>query len=158
MNRRKQLFVFQKSHLQGKLCIFDQIIDFDWKHVYTCLSKERLATEINICWWSLNKKMYLWHANITILKITSVQQKCYYRNCFDNWYFSIITESSGQFVFKKGYNVRWQVNAIQALHCTAESFSINILDDYNVAAIHAKRVTIMPKDIDLVKYLRGLST
>lgn len=50
---------------------------------------------------------------------------------------------------------RWQPSAIQAMQQSAESFLVEILGDANLAAIHAGRVTIMPKDMHLAKRIRG---
>ena len=37
----------------------------------------------------------------------------------------------------------------------AEAYIVGIFDDTNLCAIHAKRVTIMPKDIQLARRIRG---
>jgi histone H3 len=37
----------------------------------------------------------------------------------------------------------------------AEAFVVFIFEDANLCAIHAKRVTVMPKDIWLAQRLRG---
>jgi len=46
---------------------------------------------------------------------------------------------------------RWCGAALLALHESAEAYLVRYLEDSNLAAIHAKRVTIMPKDMKLVK-------
>ena len=51
-------------------------------------------------------------------------------------------------------DLRFQVSAIMALQEAAESFLVSVLEDTNLCAIHAKRVTIMPKDIQLAQRLR----
>ncbi|KAK3676365.1 centromeric DNA-binding histone H3-like protein cse4 [Recurvomyces mirabilis] len=50
---------------------------------------------------------------------------------------------------------RWQSQAIQALQEAAEAFLIHLFEDTNLCAIHAKRVTIMQKDIQLARRIRG---
>ena len=45
----------------------------------------------------------------------------------------------------------WCGAALLALHESAEAYLVRYLEDSNLAAIHAKRVTIMPKDMQLVK-------
>ncbi|KHJ93151.1 core histone H2A/H2B/H3/H4 [Oesophagostomum dentatum] len=50
---------------------------------------------------------------------------------------------------------RWQANALLALQEAAEVYLTCMFEDTNLAAIHARRVTIMPKDIHLVRRLRG---
>lgn len=51
--------------------------------------------------------------------------------------------------------VRWQSQAIQALQEAAEAFLVHLFEDTNLCAIHAKRVTIMQKDIQLARRIRG---
>ncbi|DBA86025.1 hypothetical protein WJX77_004288 [Trebouxia sp. C0004] len=50
---------------------------------------------------------------------------------------------------------RWQVRAVEALQEAAEAYLVGLLEDSNLCAIHAKRVTIMPKDMQLAKRIRG---
>eukprot|EP00605_Chrysophyceae_sp_TOSAG23-4_P002548 GSChrysophyteH1.ASY1.ANO1.2813.1 assembled CDS len=38
---------------------------------------------------------------------------------------------------------------------SAEAYLVGLFEDTNLAAIHAKRVTIMPKDIQLARRIRG---
>ncbi|KAK0259393.1 hypothetical protein B0A54_02844 [Friedmanniomyces endolithicus] len=49
---------------------------------------------------------------------------------------------------------RWQSQAIQALQEAAEAFLVHLFEDTNLCAIHAKRVTIMQKDIQLARRIR----
>ena len=37
----------------------------------------------------------------------------------------------------------------------AEAYLVGLMEDANLCAIHAKRVTIMPKDIQLAQYISG---
>jgi histone H3 len=52
-------------------------------------------------------------------------------------------------------DLRFQGSAIQALQEATEAYMVSLFEDTNLAAIHAKRVTIMPKDLALAKRLRG---
>lgn len=52
--------------------------------------------------------------------------------------------------------LRWRVDAIEALQHAAEDYLVNLLTDANLCAIHAKRVTIMEKDMYLARRIRGL--
>ena len=52
-------------------------------------------------------------------------------------------------------DLRFQGTAILALQEAAESYLVGLFEDTNLCAIHAKRVTIMPKDIQLARRLRG---
>jgi len=52
---------------------------------------------------------------------------------------------------------RWQGTAILALQEAAEAHLIGLFEDCNLCAIHGKRVTIMPKDMQLARRIRGFS-
>jgi len=52
-------------------------------------------------------------------------------------------------------DIRCQSTAVLALQEAAESYLIGLFEDANLCAIHAKRVTIMPKDIQLARRIRG---
>lgn len=53
------------------------------------------------------------------------------------------------------YGIRWQSNAVLALQEASEAYLVHLLEDTNLCAIHAKRVTIMQKDIQLARRIRG---
>jgi len=50
---------------------------------------------------------------------------------------------------------RWQGSAILALQEAAEAHLVGLFEDSVLCAIHAKRVTIMPKDMQLARRIRG---
>jgi histone H3 len=52
-------------------------------------------------------------------------------------------------------DLRFQGTAILALQEATEAYVVSLFEDTNLAAIHAKRVTIMPKDIQLARRIRG---
>ena len=52
-------------------------------------------------------------------------------------------------------DLRFQPQAIDALQEAAEAYLVGLFEDTNLCAIHAKRVTIMPKDIQLARQIRG---
>ena len=52
-------------------------------------------------------------------------------------------------------DLRFQSTAILALQEAAEAYLIGLFEDTNLCAIHAKRVTIQPKDIQLARRIRG---
>ena len=51
--------------------------------------------------------------------------------------------------------VRFQSSALLALQEAAEAYLIGVFEDTNLCAIHAKRVTIMVKDMQLARRIRG---
>ena len=52
-------------------------------------------------------------------------------------------------------DLRFQSAAILCLQEAAEAYLVRLFDDANLCAIHARRVTIMPKDILLARRIRG---
>ena len=52
-------------------------------------------------------------------------------------------------------DARFSRQAIEALQCSAEDRLVTMFEDCNLAAIHAKRVTILKKDLVFVRRLRG---
>ena len=53
-------------------------------------------------------------------------------------------------------DVRFQAGAIELLQHTAEDVPVELFEEARRAAVHAKRVTVMPKDIALaIRMLRG---
>jgi len=59
----------------------------------------------------------------------------------------------GMFWFQT--DLRFQSHAVLALQEAAEAYLVGLFEDTNLCAIHAKRVTIMPKDIQLARRIRG---
>jgi len=54
-------------------------------------------------------------------------------------------------------DLRFQSSAIMCLQEAAEAFLVTLFEDSVLCAIHAKRVTLMPKDMDLARRIRGRS-
>ena len=52
-------------------------------------------------------------------------------------------------------DLRFQQSAILALQEASEAYLVGLFEDTNLCAIHAKRVTIFPKDIQLARRIRG---
>lgn len=51
---------------------------------------------------------------------------------------------------------RFQPGAILALQEAAEMYIVGIFEDTNLCAAHAKRKTILPKDMQLARRIRGV--
>jgi histone H3 len=51
--------------------------------------------------------------------------------------------------------IRFQSQAVLALQEAAEAYLVSLFEDTNLCAIHAKRVTIMNRDLQLAKRIRG---
>merc|ERR1739838_47359 len=51
--------------------------------------------------------------------------------------------------------LRFQSSAVMALQEASEAYLVGLFEDTNLCAIHAKRVTIMSRDIQLARRIRG---
>lgn len=52
-------------------------------------------------------------------------------------------------------SIRYTKDAMTALQEASEAYLVGLFEDTNLCAIHAKRVTIMPKDMKLARRIRG---
>ena len=52
-------------------------------------------------------------------------------------------------------DLRFQNSTVNALQEAAEAYLVGLFEDTNLCAIHAKRLTIIPKDILLARRIRG---
>ena len=52
-------------------------------------------------------------------------------------------------------DLRFQSSAVAALQEASESYLVGLFEDTNLCALHARRVTIMPKDMQLARRIRG---
>nr|XP_012603288.1 histone H3.3 type 2-like [Microcebus murinus] len=55
-------------------------------------------------------------------------------------------------------DLRFQSAAVGALQEACEAYLVGLFEDTNLCALHAKRVTIMPKDMQLARRIRGERT
>jgi len=53
------------------------------------------------------------------------------------------------------HSLRFQSQALQALQEASEAYIVGLFEDTNLCAIHAKRVTVQKKDMDLARRIRG---
>jgi histone H3 len=52
-------------------------------------------------------------------------------------------------------DLRFQSSAVMAMQEASEAYLVGVFEDTNLCAIHARRVTIMPKDMQLARRIRG---
>ena len=52
-------------------------------------------------------------------------------------------------------DLRFQSSAVMAMQEASEAYLVGLFEDTNLCAIHARRVTIMPKDMQLARRIRG---
>lgn len=55
-------------------------------------------------------------------------------------------------------DLKFQSHAILALQEASEVYLVGVFEDTNLCALHAKRVTIFPKDMQLARRIRGERT
>ena len=53
------------------------------------------------------------------------------------------------------HELRFQSQALQALQEATEAYLVGLFEDTNLCAIHAKRSTVMKKDMELARRIRG---
>ena len=61
-----------------------------------------------------------------------------------------LTRAEGE----KAFCPCWPKGAIDALHEAAKNYLVGMMEDANLLAIHAKRYTIQPRDIQLAHHIR----
>lgn len=54
-------------------------------------------------------------------------------------------------------DLRWQPLAVEALQAAAEAVLVRLFEDANLCAIHARRVTVQPRDMHLARRIHGRS-
>ena len=51
--------------------------------------------------------------------------------------------------------LHWTKGALEALHEGTEAYMVSLMEDANLLAIHASRITVQPRDIQLARRIRG---
>lgn len=54
------------------------------------------------------------------------------------------------------FNKSWSTTVLFLPHQAAEAFLVMLFSDANLCAIHAKRVTLFPRDMQLARRIRGV--
>jgi histone H3 len=67
----------------------------------------------------------------------------------------LVREIAEELGAKENKEYWFQSTAVLALQEASEAYLIGLFEDTNLCAIHARRVTIMPKDIQLARRIRG---
>ncbi|XP_008833298.1 histone H3-like centromeric protein A isoform X1 [Nannospalax galili] len=58
--------------------------------------------------------------------------------------------------FSRGVDFYWQAQALLALQEAAEAFLVHLFEDAYLLSLHAGRVTLFPKDVQLARRIRGI--
>jgi len=69
----------------------------------------------------------------------------------------LVREVADSLVRRGSEPLRWQATALEALQEASEAYLVHLFEDANLCAIHGKRVTIMPRDIQLARRIRGVA-
>ena len=71
----------------------------------------------------------------------------------------LVREIAGTLISQGSFpgGIRFQEGAIVALQEATEAYLVGLFDDTNLEAIHAKRVTVQPKDMQLARRIRSHS-
>ena len=69
--------------------------------------------------------------------------------------FQRLVREVAQSYHQSGTMMKWQASALAALQEATESYITGLLADANLLALHAKRVTLMARDLALARRLRG---
>ena len=85
---------------------------------------------------------------------------CVYKVYDDIFYYRVLKEAFQDMYPGAGdseyySHFRIQARAVGALHEAAEAYLVGLLEDANALAIHARRVTVQPRDIQLACKIRG---
>ena len=62
-----------------------------------------------------------------------------------------LTRAEGE----KAFCPCWAKGAVDAIHKASENYLVGMMEDANLLAIHAKRFTIQPRDIQLAHHIHG---
>ncbi|XP_004686106.1 PREDICTED: histone H3-like centromeric protein A [Condylura cristata] len=58
--------------------------------------------------------------------------------------------------FTRGVDFSWQAQALLAIQEAAEAFLVHLFEDSYLLSLHAGRVTLYPKDVQLARRIRGI--
>ncbi|XP_070600119.1 histone H3-like centromeric protein A [Erythrolamprus reginae] len=58
--------------------------------------------------------------------------------------------------YTRGVDMMWQAMALLALQEACEVFLVHLMEDSYMCTLHAKRVTLHPRDIQLARRIRGI--
>ncbi|XP_008591131.1 PREDICTED: histone H3-like centromeric protein A [Galeopterus variegatus] len=58
--------------------------------------------------------------------------------------------------FTRGVDFSWQAQALLAIQEAAEAFLVHLFEDDYLLSLHAGRVTLFPKDVQLARRIRGI--
>ena len=54
------------------------------------------------------------------------------------------------------YQFRWTSQALEAIQISAEDYLVGLFEDAYLCSVHCKRVTLLAKDLQLARRIRGV--
>jgi len=66
----------------------------------------------------------------------------------------LVREIANEHFMRPGMEFRWQGSAIEALQEAAEDHLVHLFEDANLCALHARRVTLMQRDLQLARRIK----
>jgi len=70
-------------------------------------------------------------------------------------FFRLVKEIADELNVEGGRNY-WQASALEALQEASEAYLVDLFENANLVAINSKRITVFPRDLQLVRRIRGL--
>lgn len=70
-------------------------------------------------------------------------------------FFRLVKEITDGLKGENGANY-WQASALEALQEASEAYLVDLFENANLVAINSKRVTVFPRDMQLVRRIRGV--
>lgn len=67
----------------------------------------------------------------------------------------LVREIANDHFARPGMEFRWQGSAIEALQEAAEDHLVHLFEDSNLCALHARRVTVMVRDLQLARRIKS---
>ncbi|XP_078055416.1 histone H3-like [Mustelus asterias] len=97
----------------------------------------------------LKKPHRYWSSTVALREIHQYQQSTELLIC------KLPVQHLGQEITQDfNINLRFQSSAVMALQEASEAYLVGLFEEINLCTIHAKRVTIMPKDIQLARHIQ----
>ena len=69
---------------------------------------------------------------------------------------SVVSDSVTPYQFTRGVDFNWQAQALLALQEAAEAFLVHLFEDAYLLSLHAGCITLLPKDVQLARRIRGI--
>ena len=143
--------LYMESSQRVKLSVEDVLMSIEkhYKKVYTTDHEDELKRCPSFTAKQSSKKRERGTQSIRMIKFYQDQSDCVYfaKASFDRLFHEVCQD----------FKVDLQVSkkAVGVLHTVTEAYLVELFEAANLCAIHADRSIVKPKDIELVRYIRG---